>query len=284
MTTININTALGMTETPSPFKVGDWVELKEGKGDGHWHLEHAAWPQRIVKFDSLGNVCFDNSGPWSAFRFRLATPPDEVGSLREQLAAVTKGLDRMTWLHDLQADCCKAALKKRDELRDKLAATEAEAAAMRKCVERTKEILDQCGPERWGYTLERLNERCVKALDTTAGRELLDRHAKEITAKDERIADVPAPVNDEMNIKKIDSPECNCGGTIMSMALQIEEQAKQLAAQAPLVRIAEELRELLSGVDPLDAEADVRIVVKHEDDGERLMGILKQLRDMKGGV
>jgi len=83
---MNINTALGMIDQPRPFVVGDWVELIEGKGDGQWHLEHATWPQRIVKFDSLGNVCFDNSGPWCEFRFRHATPPDDAGTLREQLA------------------------------------------------------------------------------------------------------------------------------------------------------------------------------------------------------
>lgn len=72
---------------------------------------------------------------------------------------------------------------------------------------------------------------------------------------------VPAPLNDEL-----------------------QELRQQLAAQAELVKLAEELREWLQGVDPLEAAADVRIVVTHEEDGDKLLGILKKIRDAKGSA
>lgn len=60
---------------------------------------------------------------------------------------------------------------------------------------------------------------------------------------------------------------------------RIADLERQLTEHKRDAELCRELRALLSGVDPLQAECDVRVVVKTEDDSGRFLDVMKAIRD-----
>lgn len=255
---IDINTALGMVERP--LQVGDWVALIDPQPEGLSQLTtdllcKLEWPRRVTSIANPNaafvdgfSYCCDRS------RFRRVDPPrDEVAELREQVRILNEICDDIRgtfwYSRDGIVDLATYVAQDYAELRCQLATARAESAAMREAF--SKRVSFGC--HFWkgvNDTYIRFNDRekslaaehaIGSFLQGTAGRELLD----ELQRKDERIADLE----------------------------------RQLAEHSRDAELCRELRALLSGVDPLQAECDVRVVVKTEDDSGRFLDVMKAIRD-----